>query len=161
MPQRCTGYLPPRCGRELTGWEYRHPRKRPAPSPGVMKISRCNDNCNKLTDRRYSFLYHPQGLRSSEKEGDLSQQGLEGVQDPELNPLQDCTQRGNRTCSAIQRSGDRLESGETNTVRGERLLSCLQDDLNTALEAIRGGMPVQKAAAEFGKKIFINQHPLR
>ena len=26
-----------------------------------------------------------------------------------------------------------------------------QDDLNTALEAIRGGMPVQKAAAEFGK----------
>merc|ERR1711936_365149 len=25
-----------------------------------------------------------------------------------------------------------------------------QDDLNTALEAIRGGMPVQKAAAEFG-----------
>ena len=30
--------------------------------------------------------------------------------------------------------------------------SVLQDDLNTALEAIRGGMPVQKAAAEFGKK---------
>ena len=26
-----------------------------------------------------------------------------------------------------------------------------QDDLNTALEAIRGGIPVQKAAAEFGK----------
>ena len=32
-----------------------------------------------------------------------------------------------------------------------------QDDLNTALEAIRGGMPVQKAAAEFGKNM--NQHP--
>ena len=26
----------------------------------------------------------------------------------------------------------------------------IQDDLNTALEAIRGGMPVQKAATEFG-----------
>ena len=35
--------------------------------------------------------------------------------------------------------------------RGMRC-SVLQDDLNTALEAIRGGMPVQKAAAEFGKK---------
>ena len=37
--------------------------------------------------------------------------------------------------------------------------SVLQDDLNTALEAIRGGMPVQKAAAEFGKT-NINQMPL-
>ena len=40
--------------------------------------------------------------------------------------------------------------------RGMRC-SVLQDDLNTALEAIRGGMPVQKAAAEFGKNM--NQHP--
>ena len=114
-PRRSTGSRPPRCGRELTGWEYPHQRKRPAPSPGLMTIFRCR--LMYCRSRRYSYLYFLQGLRSSEKERDLSQQGLEGVQDPQLNSLQDCTQRGNRTCSAIQRSGDRLESGETHWVR--------------------------------------------
>ena len=40
-PLRCTGSRPPPSGRELTGWEYLHRRKRPAPSRGLMKISRC------------------------------------------------------------------------------------------------------------------------
>ena len=42
-----------------------------------------------------------------------------------------------------------MESGEATGIVHEST-DVVQDDLNTALEAIRGGMPVQKAAAEFG-----------
>ena len=38
----------------------------------------------------------------------------------------------------------------TRRFKGKRHEDVVKDDLNTALEAIRGGMPVQKAAAEFG-----------
>ena len=101
-------------------------------------------------DNIYNAL-HFQGTWSSQEEGNLGKQSLQSVQDTQLNSVQDCEKGGNRACSAIQCSGHHLESGE--------LIVCVltsdtdlwpQDDLNTALEAIRGGMPVQKAAAEFG-----------
>ena len=92
-----------------------------------------------------------QGSGGSAQEGDLCKQGVQGVQDPQLHTLQDCEEGGDRTCPTFQCCCYNLESGEQ-YFSIVTYFQCFhfKDDLNTALEAIRGGMPVQKAATEFG-----------
>ena len=52
--------------------------------------------------------------------------------------------------NAVATTWSQVNTGHTITVPPEPLTSRVQDDLSTALEAIRGGMAVQKAATEFG-----------
>ena len=52
-----------------------------------------------------------QCIRGPAPEEDLCEQSRQSVQNPQLHPVQDCQEGGDRTCTAVQCSGNHVDSG--------------------------------------------------